>query len=130
MDKISVLLIEPGKFPKVVEIENTLKAKQKLVGGYIEMYMPFEDDVAIICNEEGKFNGSKLNRAVYSSEGELLDIIAGTFFICLAPLDEDEEDFCSLSDDLMEKYSRIFKHPELFVSYNGNLTIIEQDEEF
>lgn len=28
--------------------------------------MPFEDEVAIICNDEGKMNGLPLNRAVYS----------------------------------------------------------------
>lgn len=39
---------------------------QSLVEGDIEEYMPFEDEVAIICNEEGKMNGMPLNRAVYS----------------------------------------------------------------
>lgn len=45
----------------------------KLLGIPLETYipseklaMPFEDDVAIICNEEGKMNGLPLNRAVYS----------------------------------------------------------------
>ena len=40
---------------------------QSLVEGDIEEYMPFEDEVAIICNDEGKMNGLPLNRAVYSS---------------------------------------------------------------
>ena len=44
----------------------TLEAMQSLVEGDIEEYMPFEDEVAIICNEEGKMNGLPLNRAVYS----------------------------------------------------------------
>lgn len=39
---------------------------QETVGGYIEEYMPFDDEVAIICNEEGKMNGAELNRAIYS----------------------------------------------------------------
>ena len=39
---------------------------QSLVEGDIEEYMPFEDEVAIICNDEGKMNGLPLNRAVYS----------------------------------------------------------------
>ena len=65
-EKINVLLIEPGKYPKQIEIEDTLEAMQSLVEGDIEEYMPFEDEVAIICNEEGKMNGMPLNRAVYS----------------------------------------------------------------
>ena len=65
-EKISVLLVNPGESPKMVEIDDTLEAKQKLVGGLIEQYMPFEDDVAIICNEEGKLNGMEPNRIIYS----------------------------------------------------------------
>ena len=63
--KISVLLVEPNKYPKMVEIDDTLEAMQGVVGGDIEEYMPFEDEVAIICNEEGKVNGLTPNRAVY-----------------------------------------------------------------
>jgi len=48
--KISVLLIEPNKYPKMIEIDDTLEAMQKVVGGDIEEYMPFDDDVTIICN--------------------------------------------------------------------------------
>ena len=62
-EKISVILVEPGRYPKLIEIEDTLEAMQSLVEGDIEEYMPFEDEVAIICNEEGKMNGLPLNRA-------------------------------------------------------------------
>ena len=44
---ISVLLVEPNKYPKMIEIEDSLEAMQKIVGGDIEEYMPFEDEVAI-----------------------------------------------------------------------------------
>ena len=63
--KISILLVEPNKYPKMIEIDDTLEAMQTVVGGDIEEYMPFEDEVAIICNEEGKVNGLTPNRAVY-----------------------------------------------------------------
>lgn len=52
-EKISVILVEPGRYPKLIEIEDTLEAMQSLVEGDIEEYMPFEDEVAIICNDEG-----------------------------------------------------------------------------
>ena len=48
--KISVLLVEPNKYPKMIEIADTLEVMQTVVGGDIEEYMPFEDEVAIICN--------------------------------------------------------------------------------
>ena len=72
-NKISVLLIEPNKYPKMIEIEDTLEAMQSVVGGDIEEYMPFDDEVAIICNEEGKFNGMQPNRCLlYTSKKTLI----------------------------------------------------------
>lgn len=68
VETISVLLIQPGKYPKTVEIEDALEAMQALVDGDIEEYMPFDDEVAIICNEEGKIRGLPLNRAIYTEE--------------------------------------------------------------
>lgn len=68
---ISVLLVQPGKYPKMVEIEPTLESMQHVVGGDIEEYMPFEDEVALICNEEGKITGLPLNRAVYAEPQEV-----------------------------------------------------------
>lgn len=120
-DKISVLYIEPGKTPRLMEIDNTLEAKQKIVGGYIEAYMPFEDEAAIICNEEGKFNGMEPNRAVYNDEGEMIDIIFGPFFICYDP--RDSEDFLSLPVELAEKYKTKFKFPEHFYKWDGTIIV-------
>lgn len=111
-EKINVLLIEPGKYPKQIEIEDTLEAMQETVGGYIEEYMPFDDEVAIVCNEEGKMNGAELNRAIYSDDKEILDIIAGKFFIAYAPI--GSESFLSMPKDLMKKYEDKFRYPERF----------------
>ena len=65
-NKISVLLVEPEKYPKLIKIEDSLEAMQEVVGGDIEEYMPYDDEVAIICNNESKLNGLPLNRAVYA----------------------------------------------------------------
>ena len=111
-EKINVLLIEPGKYPKQIEIEDTLEAMQETVGGYIEEYMPFDDEIAIVCNEEGKMNGAELNRAIYSDDKEILDIIAGKFFIAYAPI--ESESFLSMPKDLMKKYEDMFRYPERF----------------
>ena len=110
--QITVLLVEPGKYPKEIKIDDSLEAMQDLVGGYIEEYMPYEDEVAIICNEEGKMNGLPLNRAIYSGDKEMIDIICGEFFVAYAPL--ESESFLSMPKDLMEKYREEFKYPERF----------------
>lgn len=64
--KISVLLVEPDRYPRMIEIDDTLEAMQAVVGGNIEEYMPFEDEVAIVCHEEGKLIGLPPNRAIYA----------------------------------------------------------------
>ena len=111
-NKITVLLVQTGRYPKTVEIDDTLEAMQRLVGGDIEEYMPFEDEVAIICNEEGKMNGLPLNRAVYDSEHQMIDIMAGDFFIAYAPV--SSEKFLSMPPDLSKKYAEKFRYPENF----------------
>ena len=70
-DKIKVVLCEPGKVARVAEIGNTLADLQRTVKGDIEQFCPYEEAVAIICNEEGKFNGMQPNRAIYSEPEEI-----------------------------------------------------------
>lgn len=54
---IRVVLVEPGKLARIAQIGTTLDAMQRTVGGDIEAYYPFEEQVCIVCNEEGKING-------------------------------------------------------------------------
>ena len=116
-EKMKVLLVKPGEYAREAEIGSNLEAMQAAVGGWIEEYMPFDEDVAIICNEEGKFNGMKPNRAVRNDEHDYMDIIYGDFFLVLAPI--DDENFKSLPADLVAKYQEIFKTPERLVRENG-----------
>lgn len=121
--KLSVLLVEPNQYPKMIEIDDTLEAMQEVVGGDIEEYMPFEDDVAIICNEEGKVQGLPPNRAIYGeSSREMQDIICGKFFIVHAPF--DSEKFQSLPPDLAEKYREKFKYPERFMRTENEIVAV------
>ncbi len=69
-DKIRVVLLEPGKVARITEISHTLADMQSIVHGSIEAFYPFEEEVCIICNEEGKLDGSALNRAIYAEPTE------------------------------------------------------------
>ena len=109
---LRIIVCRPDEYAEVVEIEDSLEAMQKTVGGLIEEYMPWEDEVAIICNEEGKMNGLPLNRGITDENGHLQDIIAGDFFICYAPI--ESERFLSMPPELEEKYLEKFKLPEMF----------------
>ena len=110
MEKMSVLVVEPRKAARMAEIDSGLESLQKMVGGYIEIVYPYEDQVGLIVNDEGKIQGLPLNRAVYDGQGKVIDIIAGTFLV--AGLTED--DFCSLTPELAQKYRTMFYQPEIF----------------
>ena len=125
MSKINVIYVEPGEMARTIEMEDELAEMQKLVGGYIEEYMPFEDDVAIICNDEGKMNGLPLNRAVTGEDGQVMDIIAGPFFIAYAPI--ESEKFLSLPEELEAKYKERFDKPEQFVRTDSGIKAVKYD---
>ena len=99
--KLRVLVVEPGKPPAEREIDGSLESMRRLVGGYIQAVYPFDDPVALICNEEGKLLRLPMNRTLRDERGVPYDIVCGTFF--LAGITEDE--FDSLTDRQIEKYT-------------------------
>lgn len=103
-EKIRVLVVEPIKRPYIKEISHTLEEMQKLVGGCIQVIYPFDDPVALICNDEGKLMGLPYNRLLRSDDGVPYDIICGNFFVC--GLKENE--LASISPALEQKYMRMY----------------------
>ena len=119
-----VLVVEPWKEPYLKTISGDLKSLQREVGGLIDATYPFEDRVVVVLNDEGKLNGLMPNRGLYNSEGNLYDIIAGTFLIVgLA-----EESFCSLSEEMAAKYMEKYKVPEIMACINGQLGMLPLPE--
>ena len=113
---IKVLKIEAGDRPQVVWIDGSLRSLQKAVGGYIQATYPWQDDVAVICDEEGKLKGYPLNRVLANADGDIYDILAGTFLI----VGLTDNGFGSLSNKLANKYIRKFREPEFFIPTNDN----------
>ena len=97
-DKIKVLCVKPEQEPEVVELENTIVAMQEMVGGRIEEYMPWEEEVAIICNEEGK-----------------MFLVVGI----------KGDGFCSLSDDMLRKYEKMYHDPEVFYKTKDGVMMVK-----
>ena len=108
---MDVLLVKPGMYPQAVQIGGELEDLQKAVGGDIEAVYPFNEEVALVVNGEGKINGSELNRALRDDNGQIYDIIAGDFLV----VGLEEEDFASLSPELMEQFEKEFHQTEMFV---------------
>ena len=100
---MKVVMVEPNKPAYVTEIGDDYQSLHDAVGGLIEpIYYLNDPDVVMIGNEEAKIIGLEGNRRFGDR------IVAGTFFIC----GDNGEDFCSLPDDLCEKYVQQFAVPE------------------
>ena len=77
--KMRVVIVEPGQYAREAEIDNTLQAKQAVVGGLIDAICPWpEDRACLILNDEGKIIPLEPNRALPEYE----DVVFGTFFLC------------------------------------------------
>ncbi len=118
--RMRVLICEPGMLARAAEIGTSLEDLQQAVGGLIQAVYPYEDPVAIVCNDEGKINGMPLNRALRDENGKVYDIIAGPFFVCGL----GEEDFASLSDEQLEKYKDRFRCPEQFFRRGNDIEAV------
>lgn len=115
-----VLRVEQYKAPFVKEIDPSLESLQHEVGGTVQAVYPFDDPVALLCNDDGKLLGLELNRALRDDNGEIYDVIAGSFLIVGC----GEEDFDSLSEDMIDKYREIFAQPEVFIRTNSGLLVL------
>ena len=103
---MNILVVEPGYAPYEKEI-NGLHEMQATAGGPIQALYPFDEKVAVICNDEGLISGLPFNRSI---EGGY-DGVFGTFFVCGL----GEETFCSLTQAQMETYKRKFRHAEILL---------------
>ena len=105
---ITVLMVEPAKNPIMTTIKNDLDSLQKAVSigaehqGLIEI-IGIDDNVCILCNEEGKIIGLEPNRRFYN------DILCGVFYVVG---EDDEGNLTSLPSDMQDKYSKLFWEPE------------------
>ena len=116
-EKIQSLLVKPYELPKEIEIDNTLEAKQKLVGGWIEQaFLPKDDSVVLICNEEGKINGMKPNRDIGH------DIIFGPFLI--VGNDYENGGYKSLTSEQILNYKIRFDKHSIVQTENRVLGIL------
>lgn len=122
---LNVLMVEPGKAPYETQIGDDLQSMQALVGGYIQAVYPYEEPVALICNEDGKLDGLPLNRALRDSDGDIYDIVAGNFFI----VGLGESDFTDLPHELAERFAEQFRQPEMFLRESDKIVAAPMSDE-
>ena len=117
-----ILVVEPERRPVIKEIDGSLKAMQEIVGGYIQAIYPFDDSVALVANDEGKLMNLPANRGLRDKNGQIYDIVCGTFFLCGAKVDCDH--FISLTPEQIERYQERFHTPEMFLGVNGRIVCL------
>ena len=76
-----ILVVEPERRPEVREIDGSLEIMQGIVGGLIQVLYPFDEPVALVCNDEAKLMDLQANRGLRDQNGQIYDIICGTFFL-------------------------------------------------
>lgn len=117
--KMTALVVEPGRQPYTKEIESGLRPLQAAVGGCVEVIYPYEDTVALLVNEEGKIEGLPYNRVLRNEDGQIYDVVAGTFLV----VGLGEEDFTSLTPEQLSKFEELFQTPDEFVLLGGGLAV-------
>lgn len=118
---MNVLVVVPGEKPYVKAIKTELESLyRELDTDTVQAIYPWEEPVALICDENGKLTGKELNRALRDEDGDVYDIVAGTFLITGL----GEEDFASLSPEHIEKFKERFAVPEAFLRVDGKIMIV------
>lgn len=112
---MKVLLVEPGKYPRTAHISPELSSLQQTVGGYIQAIYPWDDPVAVICDEEALLKQLEFNRLIAPEVA-----IFGSFFICGL----GEDDFTDLPDDLADKYAQLLREPQILVRTSEGLVAV------
>ena len=103
-EKIKVLALLPMELPKEIELDNTLEAMQKFVGGLIECIALSDTGsaVTLVCNDEGKLLGLPLNRPLWDGA----DVLAGPRFLAGC---DNEGNLTSLPQSTMDFYKEKFR---------------------
>lgn len=107
-ETVRCVLVKPHVDAVEIEIPNDYKFWQKLVGGLVQVVYPFREEVAIICNDEGKLLNLENNRFLVDPNTlEPYDVIAGDFLVFNAPY--DEENFIDMTDEQVSRYTEMYK---------------------
>lgn len=106
--EIKALMVEPGKAPVVTTLKNDLRSLQEAVSigadsvGLIEI-IGIDDDVCILCNEEGKLIGLEPNRRFFN------DVLVGVFYVVG---EGGEGNLTSLPQKYIDYYTKYFSKIE------------------
>lgn len=116
---MNVLIVEPGFLPYAEEIDG-VSDMEAIVGGSIEAIYPFQENVAVVINANGKSDKLPFNRSILERG---YGGVFGTFFVC----GQGDEQFISLTPEQIRTYAERFKTAELLVTMLGNTPVVLEE---
>ena len=119
---LKAVMVKPNQRAEIAYINTSLESMQRVVGGLIQVLYPFEEEIAIICNDEAKLLHMPPNRGLIM-DGQVVDIICGDFFVVGC----SNNNFCSLTDEQAEKYKQQYLFPEKFMLINGEVKVAKYE---
>lgn len=95
---MTIYIKQPDEAPRQIFVPNELHALQELVGGYIEV-VQLTQDLAIICDEEGRLKGQPFN----------CEIVGIGFVGTILMVGVDGEDFTDVPDGTREVFHTLWE---------------------
>lgn len=101
--KIKIVMCPAGKKPYLTEVDDELKALQKLVDGYIEVVGLYDNEhlgekYLVVCNEEGLIHHLPYNCRVCDYP------FVGNIFV----VKENGEEFASVEPEFLDRFIKYY----------------------
>ena len=110
-----VVICEPGKYARIADIEGGLASFQSIVGDTICAGYPWEEQVAIVCDDNGEALHLPFCRYIENYQS-----ILGTFIICGL----SDCNFAGLTEEQAVRYEQMFHFPEAKIHTPFGWTIL------
>lgn len=122
-DLTSFVLVSINQEPIVEKALSVNEYFKNTIGG-VESAFYLKDDSAAILFDKTAADRNIPNRALRNIDGDVTDIISGSFMI----VGFDGNNYTSLSPEQLERYSELFKTPEIIMRYNGEILAVPSNE--
>lgn len=110
---MEVLVVEPGKAPRLEMVDNTLEAVEETLGGRVQLGCFLPQRVMLAGRQDAA--GLAPNRCMPGKK----EIIHGAFLLCGIP--EEGSGFASLTVSQQEEFRAVFARPGEFMEISGRL---------
>lgn len=111
--RMEVLVVEPGKAPRLEMVQNTLEAVEEALGGRAQLGCFLPQRVMLVSRQDAE--GLAPNRCMPGKK----EVICGVFLLCGIP--EEGSDFASLTHSQQEEFQAVFAVPGEFMEIGGVL---------